>query len=151
MLRIPSEENIPENFTGIVMYPSGTKIWYKERKIHRLDGPAIETPDGEKEWWKEGKQHRLDGPAVEYTDGEKRWLKEGMFHRIDGPAIQWKNGNGEWWVDGKRYYRSLDIRDWLFLETTKGKYDLYWYKFFTEEGIAELPILPGLNYEFCIR
>jgi len=38
---------------------------------------SFEWNDGTKEWYKEGKLHRVDGPAVEYNDGGKRWYYEG--------------------------------------------------------------------------
>ena len=31
--------------------PNGTKFWFLNGKLHRLDGPAIETPDGTKYWY----------------------------------------------------------------------------------------------------
>jgi|JI10StandDraft_1071094.scaffolds.fasta_scaffold1407532_1 hypothetical protein len=43
--------SIPKNFTGIAEYPSGTKVWYKEGKYHREDGPAIEWIYGSEEWY----------------------------------------------------------------------------------------------------
>jgi len=39
-------EPFPENFTGIVQYPSGRKEWYRNGTEHRLDGPAIKWPNG---------------------------------------------------------------------------------------------------------
>ena len=30
----------PENYSGIVQFVNGTKIWYKNGKTHREDGPA---------------------------------------------------------------------------------------------------------------
>ena len=64
-----------------------------EYKLHRKDnGPAIEHTNGKKEWYKEGKLHREDGPAIEdpnlppgqakkwYWDGEEmteeKWKKK---------------------------------------------------------------------------
>ena len=44
--RVNSSEDIPENYTGIVEYPSGSKAWYKGGKRHRLDGPACEYANG---------------------------------------------------------------------------------------------------------
>lgn len=59
--------------------------------------------DGEKHWYKEGKLHREDGPAVEYADGDKKWYKEGMCHREDGPAVEYANGTKYWFLNGKIY------------------------------------------------
>ena len=45
------------------------------RRIQQgVDGPAIECADGSKYWYQEGNLHRLNGPAIEYTNGDKeRW------------------------------------------------------------------------------
>jgi len=55
----------------------GDKRWYKENKLHRLEGPAVEWCNGDKEWYKEDERHRLDGPAIDYSDGRKFWYIEG--------------------------------------------------------------------------
>lgn len=49
------------------------KVWIKDSKIHREDGPAIEYYDGSKKWYKNGKVHREDGPAVEWSDGTRQY------------------------------------------------------------------------------
>ncbi len=41
-LKLKVDELPPENFTGIVEYPLGTKIWFQDGFPHRVDGPAIE-------------------------------------------------------------------------------------------------------------
>ena len=74
---ITESNRIPENFTGIVESSNGSKHWYSEGKIHRIDGPAIEYDNGTKYWYFEGKIHRIDGPAVEWANGEKYWWFEG--------------------------------------------------------------------------
>ena len=80
--------------------PDGTKEWrLPNRKLHRLDGPAVEYANGSKEWWVDGNLHRLNGPAVEYADGSKAWWVDGKLHRLDGPAREWANGHKEWWAD----------------------------------------------------
>lgn len=46
---------------------------------------------------------RLDGPAVEYMNGEYSWYKEGNLHRIGGPAFyDLKNNYYEWWLNHKQ-------------------------------------------------
>ena len=47
-------------------------IRYKNKngKLHRTDGPALETPSGYKVWCINGLVHREDGPAVVYSDGQ---------------------------------------------------------------------------------
>jgi hypothetical protein len=49
-------KDILKAFTGIKEYPNGDKYWFKEGKLHREDGPAIECADGTKYWWIDGKQ-----------------------------------------------------------------------------------------------
>ena len=69
----------------------GTKRWYQNGKLHRLDGPAGEWADGSKFWYQNGKRHRLDGPAIELACGEKCWYIEGKeyteeeFNKITNP------------------------------------------------------------------
>ena len=78
--------------------------WYNnsiEKKLPRVDGPAIEWAAGHKEWHLNGKLHRVDGPAVEYADGTKYWYLNGQCHRVDGPAIESANGNREWFLNGQ--------------------------------------------------
>jgi len=57
----------------------GTKQWILPNgRLHREDGPALESLDGAKSWHKNGYYHRENGPAVEYTDGSKAWCLEGV-------------------------------------------------------------------------
>lgn len=56
---------------------NGDTFWYKNRKIHRIDGPAVECANGTKFWYYNNKCHRKDGPAVEWFDGEKWWFIKG--------------------------------------------------------------------------
>ena len=42
------------------VYDYGTKYWFQNDKLHRLDGPAVEYADGEKHWYQKGLLHRLD-------------------------------------------------------------------------------------------
>ena len=96
--------------------PDGDKRWRNSsRKLHRLDGPAVERADGTKEWWVDGKRHRLDGPAVEWANGYKSWYMNGKLHRLDGPAREWANGNKVWWVDDKHVPvdNQRDFEYWL--------------------------------------
>jgi len=131
-----------------VEYADGSKFWFKEGKYHRLNGPAVEYPSGEKHWFKEGKYHRLDGPAVEYSSGRKYWYKEGEHHRIDGPAVEYPDGKKEWWIENNLYMPevlSYLINSSFYLEKEKGRYNLQWLRFLTEEGIEEFPLIPGMK------
>ena len=65
-------------------YNDGSKIWYKNGKLHRdNDFPAAEYNNGYKFWYKEGKRHRVLGPANEYPDGRKWWFYEGQRIEVD--------------------------------------------------------------------
>jgi len=61
---IKETNKFPCNFTGIIEYSDGSKSWWVDGKLHRLDGPAIErledhTGPGHKEWWVNG-QHVME-------------------------------------------------------------------------------------------
>ncbi len=52
IIEVNSFTEVPENFTGIIEHKAmKAKFWYKERKWHREDGPAVEIDNGNKEWW----------------------------------------------------------------------------------------------------
>ena len=38
-------------------YPSGSKYWLFNNKLHRINNPAIEWNDGTKEWYLDGKRY----------------------------------------------------------------------------------------------
>jgi len=57
----------------------GSKRWYENNLLHRLEGPAVEDPNGCKYWYVEGKRHRLDGPAIEYPGGAGVWFYQGEY------------------------------------------------------------------------
>lgn len=125
VIKLKNEEPLPINFTGIVEGESGTKVWYKNGNLHREDGPACEYTNGSKYWWVEGKRHRIDGPAIECgIDGTKEWLIEDTLYFLNK--------------------LEFFINKCLYLGTEKGKYDLCWLKFLTEnQGVKEFPIIPG--------
>jgi len=56
---------------------------------------CCEDEDGTKEWYRNGKLHREDGPAIEYNYGTKYWYRNGKLHREDGPAIEDSDGTKE--------------------------------------------------------
>jgi len=54
------------------------KIWRNSQgQFHRDDGPAMIYPSGSKFWYKNGQWHREDGPAIELANGDKEWYIEG--------------------------------------------------------------------------
>ena len=81
--------------------------WYAwpgtERKLHRLNGPAIEWADGCRSWYQNGKKHRIDGPAFVDADGTRKWYQYGKLHRQDGPAVINSDGTEEYRLDGVQH------------------------------------------------
>ena len=100
-----------------------TKRWYKDGKLHREDGPAIEWADGVKDWyykdiwvggfvkpdpvlWERLTSVELNGGpllngCVVTLQGNKYWYKDDRYHREDGPAIEWVNGKMDWHHHGE--------------------------------------------------
>lgn len=127
-------DEIPAEYTGIVKsLTTKNTFYYKNGKVHRENGPAIETSDGGKYWYKNEKAHREDGPAVEFSDGYK-----------------------EWWVDGFLYAEirphdtcvdfHFNLKDYIFLESWIGNYGLKWMKLLTEDEIIELPLISEMRF-----
>lgn len=54
-----------------------TEYYNKQGRLHREDGPAVETPTGTREWWVNGHRHRISGPAIVYSGGTREWWIEG--------------------------------------------------------------------------
>jgi len=125
-IKIKHETELPKNYTGIVDFiRSGHKFWYKEGKLHRLDGPACEYSDGIKQWWVEGKRHRTNGPAIEYLGGLRSWYVN---------EIQYRDRNLQ-----------ILIKTSIYLGKEKGKYNIEWLRFLTEKSIEEFPIILGME------
>ncbi|HNC55217.1 MAG TPA: hypothetical protein PLP33_07225 [Leptospiraceae bacterium] len=124
-IKVTSWDDVPKNFTGVAEFPNGNKHWFKEGRLHRLEGPAIEYSDGSKEWWFEGQIHRTDGPAIEYRDGTNLWYIEDCCYFPNDPKDLIENS--------------------IYLGKEKGNYNLYWLKFLTDKGIKEFPIVPGME------
>jgi len=66
-----------EMTSSIIEFDGCYKAWYKNNKLHRENGPAVEHFNGDKAWYLNGKLHREDGPAVEYVNGNKAWYLNG--------------------------------------------------------------------------
>jgi hypothetical protein len=81
----------------------GTKQWYLNGELHRVDGPAVEYTDGSRHWYLNGELHRVDGPAVEYANGDRCWYLNNRQHRIDGPAVEFADGSKYWYLNSKEY------------------------------------------------
>jgi hypothetical protein len=98
------EAEILEDEPTVVNYSDGTKMYYKDNRLHRLDGPAIERVGGLCEYYYEGKRHRIDGPAIYnlstdeydnefYIDGVYFWDRnDGKFKNA---VLNWIQENRE--------------------------------------------------------
>ena len=84
-----------------IIYANGDQEWYVEGKRHRLDGPALIRANRDQVWWVEGKRHRLDGPAIARANEYQAWYFEGKRHRLDGPAVIRADEFQAWYVDGE--------------------------------------------------
>jgi hypothetical protein len=89
---------------GLIIDKDGTKEWYLNGELHRVDGPAREYADGTKSWWLNDQRHRVDGPAYEYPTGDKEWWLNDQRHRVDGPALEWTDGYKSWYLNGQLVY-----------------------------------------------
>jgi hypothetical protein len=125
IIKIYHEDEIPKKFTGQVEFISGDVWILKNGFFHKEDGPAFISRYGGKEWYKEGKYHRFDGPAYEGVNGTKFW-----------------------YIEGKECFPSeiMDyFKQFLILEKEKGNDGLIWLKFLSDQGIQELPFIPGME------
>jgi hypothetical protein len=89
---------------------AGDIYWRQDGKLHRTDGPAVESSDGTKSWYQNDQCHRTDGPAVEYADGRKYWYIKGIqlaeqeFNKkMNPPTCNGKTVE----IDGVRYKLSI--------------------------------------------
>ena len=94
------------------------RSYNKNRKYHSFnDKPAIIYPNGSKYWYKNGNLHRGDDqPAIIYPDGTKHWCINGKHHRNnDKPAIIGSSGTKRWYVNGiqqpDKYYACVYIKN----------------------------------------
>ena len=62
---------------------------------------TVKVYDDRTEWRLNGKLHREDGPAIDSANGDEGWYLSGKYHRIGGPAIKWISGYKAWWLNGK--------------------------------------------------
>ena len=74
------EAEILEDEPVVVSYSDGTKMYFKDNKLHRLGGPAIERADGTWVYYYDGKKHRADGQA-EYSEyNDEGFYLEGKYY-----------------------------------------------------------------------
>lgn len=99
--------------------------------------------------YRNGLIHHDSRPALRYLNGSFFWYKDGELHRLDGPAVERRDKSKEWWVDGypyEGYYLKRLIETSIYLgKKQKGKYNLDWLRFLTDQGIEEFYIVPGME------
>ena len=105
------------NFDGadVTNRPQWVAEWKIDRKLHRVDGPAVIWEDGSTEWWQFGFRGRIGGPCSDMADGSRAWIERDLnvgrhhlganlprvpYHRLDGPALIYANGTRHWIQDG---------------------------------------------------
>jgi len=78
-LKVKNRSSVSPHFTGIIEFPTGTRMWIENNELHRLDGPAIEW-----HWSPNGK-------SFEYRILDE-FLSEVQFKRFQ---IRWNNTSKE--------------------------------------------------------
>ena len=145
-IKVKNSSEIPQNYTGVVEWPDGTKEWVVNGEYHREDGPAVERADGSKCWYLNGLIHREYGPAVETADGYKEWWLNGKHHREDGPAVEYSSGRKVWYLNDKCLFRlPPESQPFIFIEEIAVKKGKGQIKVLTQQGIEIWPNLPGLK------
>ena len=102
--------------------PEGATITLDDQgQLHSFkDEPAIVWPKGTKEWWKHGVKHRENGPACLGSNGLEKWYLNGHEHRDGGPAIVHPEGRKEWFYLGARLIvNDKVITDYGFMKSKK--------------------------------
>ena len=67
-----------------IIFNDGTKAWFSNNMLNRLNGPAITKSDGSKYWYVSDKLHSInDNPAVELSDSTKIWFNYGKLYRTN--------------------------------------------------------------------
>jgi hypothetical protein len=85
----------------------GDIFYFKDKKFHNMDGPAIIRKNCYQAWYMDGFPHRdpmTDEPTIISKNGYQ-WYFYGKLHRNNNlPAIQYFNGNTEYYIYGKKYH-----------------------------------------------
>ena len=61
------------------LWRCGTVIYVCNRSTPKPDGVSILFPDNTIEYWKNNKLHRLDGPAIEWKNGYRSFYIKGKL------------------------------------------------------------------------
>jgi len=74
-------------------------------EVRRSDGHVWETHldrRGNCRYFRDRQLHRDDGPAVIWDDGSVEYWVNGQLHRLDGPAVIWDDETVQFWVENRR-------------------------------------------------
>jgi hypothetical protein len=97
----------------LIVDSNGTRFHSYNGKLHRDNGPAVESADGKyTRWYRHGKLHREDGPAVEDPNGHKEWFVNGKRHREGGPAVERPDGVKHHWLNDVRQLVNHGVQQW---------------------------------------
>jgi len=86
-----------------------------KEEMHRIHGPAyVSTKYRIIKWYKEGKLHRVGGPALQHQS-TFHWYYEGELHNLEGPAVIDPAGPNQYWIYGvrwseKEFYKEISRR-----------------------------------------
>ncbi len=56
----------------------GTKFWFNNNRLHRLDGPAMLSSDNDQYWFIDDNRHREDGPAILLSSNSEAFYLESV-------------------------------------------------------------------------
>jgi hypothetical protein len=91
-----------DNINYFVDHPVRKKRLFGKKRSIKISKEIDVQIDYSVAWFKNGKLHREDGPAIQYINGAQAWFINGKRHRIDGPAlICYQSGTKEWWLNNK--------------------------------------------------
>jgi len=57
----------------------GHKLWIKDKKLHRVNGPAVELDNGDKEWWYQGKKIGSYTSFRQLGSSIEKWWYQGEY------------------------------------------------------------------------
>ena len=70
-------------------------------RVHKLPNGMYQLPGNSKVYLRDGRKHRENGPAEVRKDGYEAYFWMGLRHRLNGPAVIYPNGIKEYWTHGK--------------------------------------------------
>jgi hypothetical protein len=88
---------------------------YKLLKIieDEIEYEVYEFLNGSKFWYLNNQLHRINGPAIEYFNGYKIWYRHGKYHREDGAAVIYSYGIKEYWLNDIHYPDIASDEEWI--------------------------------------